>query len=101
LIKQTVRGGRVTRQRVPTVNNTVIVNADSEDEAIRKGLKYFRYTSRDAYAIKSAQEMSPGKWKVTGLVRNPTSNDKTRPFQPNKETEVNTEVREPFSEQQV
>jgi len=101
MIKQTVRRGKTTSKRVPTVNNTVIVNADSEDEAIRKGMKYFRYTSRDAYAVKSASEMSPGKWKVVGLVRNPTTNDKTRPFKPNKETTTDEEVREPFSEQQV
>lgn len=93
------RNGRPTRtNKTPTVKNRVIVNADSEDEAARKGEKYFRYTSRDAYAIESVKEMAPGKWMVTGLIRNPHAQDSRNNYQPYRHNVQQEEVREPFDD---
>lgn len=87
-----------SRRRVPIVKNKVIVNADNEDEAARKGIKYFRYTSRDAYAVDSVRQISPGKWQVNGLLRNPTAADKKGRAVTNTQTKTVTDSREPYVE---
>ncbi len=92
------RNGRVSKSRTPIVKNKVIVNADNEDEAARKGIKYFRYTSRDAYAIDSVREISPGKWQVNGLIRNPSASDKRRHVSGVTTTKTVTDTREPYDE---
>ena len=92
-IKQTYRGQST---RVNTVKNSIIVNADSEEEARRKGWNYFSYTSRDTYTISNIEEMSPGKWKVTALNRNNSLNETRSKFRPEKHTETDEEVREPY-----
>lgn len=92
-IKQTARG---QTSRANTVRNSVVVNADSEEEARRKGWKYFSYTSRDTYTIETVQEMQPGKWKVTALRRNPSMKDAPNKFHEARHTETDAEVREPY-----
>lgn len=87
-----------SRKRVPIIKNKVIVNADNEDEAARKGIKYFRYTSRDAYAVDSVREISPGKWQVNGLLRNPSAADKRGRTGTTTQTKTVTDSREPFVE---
>lgn len=89
---------KTKRSRVPIVKNKVIVNADNEDEAARKGIKYFRYTSRDAYAVDSVREISPGKWQVNGLIRNPNASDKRSHVDGTTTTKTVTDHREPFDE---
>ena len=79
------------------VRNRVVVNADSKEEAARKGLSYFRYTSRDNYAISKVTEISPGKWQVEALMRNPTANEKGRRYSAVKQKTVEEEVREPYT----
>ena len=87
-----------SRKRVPIVKNKVIVKADNEDEAARKGIKYFRYTSRDSYAVDSVREISPGKWQVNGLLRNPSASDKRGRVGSATQTKTVTDSREPFVE---
>lgn len=84
--------------RNQSVKNRVVVNSHSRDEAIRKGLSYFRYTSRDNYAISGVREISPGKWQVEALMRNPTSADRTKyKFKPTNHISDDQEVREPYT----